>query len=307
MTLPTGEQFELETSTASGDLKATITAVAAGIRTLSINGIDLVPGYGEDQAPPMGAGIVLAPWPNRIRDGRYLFEGSTQQLALSEPGRQNASHGLVRWAAWSLVAHRPDHVTLTYRLMSQTGYPWTLDLHVLHDLSADGLTVTVTATNLADRPAPYALGAHPYLTTGTGPVDAWELTVPAATRLLVDDRMLPTGREDVRDTDLDFRMTRPVRSTSLDTAFTDLSRDADGRAEVVVRDPRFGDATGLWLDERHPWLQLFTGDTLPVHAREALAVEPMTAQADAFRSGQDLLVLAPGDTFSASWGIRSLD
>ena len=60
MTLPTGEQFELETSTASGDLKATITAVAAGIRTLSINGIDLVPPYGEDQTPPMGAGIVLA-------------------------------------------------------------------------------------------------------------------------------------------------------------------------------------------------------------------------------------------------------
>ena len=52
--------------------------------------------------------------------------------------------------------------------MAQSGYPWTVDLHVIYDLSAEGLTVTQTATNLSDRPAPYASGAHPYLSAGSG-------------------------------------------------------------------------------------------------------------------------------------------
>ena len=64
----------------------------------------------------------------------------------------------MRWAAWTLEEHTAPSVSLRYRLMAQSGYPWTLDLHVLYDLSADGLTVTQTATNLAADPAPYAQG-----------------------------------------------------------------------------------------------------------------------------------------------------
>ncbi|NUR08640.1 MAG: aldose 1-epimerase family protein [Nocardioidaceae bacterium] len=306
MVAPSGEQFEIE----GGGYRAVLVECGAGLRVLEHGGRPLVLGYGEDELAASGRGQLLAPWPNRIGDGRYSFGGRDLQLPLSEPARGNASHGLVRWASWTVEEQTPHSVSLVYRLMAQPGYPWTVDLHVLHDLSADGLTVTVTATNLSAEAAPYALGAHPYLTTGRGPVDAWELTLPAATRLLVDDRMLPDGRDDVRDTELDYRMTRPVRSVSLDTAFTDLTRDEEGRVEVVVRDPRSGDGTALWADARHPWLQLFTGDALPVQAREALAVEPMTAPPDAFRSGEDLVVLAPagspGDEHTASWGIRAV-
>ena len=106
------------------------------------------------------------PWPNRIRDGRYSFGGHDLQLGLTDPRTGNASHGLARWAAWSLEEHTGNSVSLVYRLMAQTGYPWTVDLHVLYDLSADGLVVTQTATNLAAEPAPYASGAHPYLCVG---------------------------------------------------------------------------------------------------------------------------------------------
>jgi len=306
MVAPSGEQYEIN----GGGYRAVVVECGAGLRLLEHEGRSLVLGYGEDEAATSGRGQLLVPWPNRIRDGRYSFEGRDLQLPLSEPARSNASHGLVRWASWKVEEQTPHSVSLVYRLMEQTGYPWTVDLHVVYDLSADGLTVTLTATNLSTRRAPYAVGAHPYLTTGTGPVDAWELTLPAATRLVVDDRMIPTGREDVRDTELDFRMTRPVRATSLDTAFTDLSADADGRVEVVLRDPRSGDGTALWMDRQHHWLQLFTGDALPKHARQSLAVEPMTAPANAFRTGEDLTVLSPagspGDELSVSWGIRAL-
>ena len=95
--------------------------------------------------------------------------------------------------------------------------------------------------------------------------------------------------------------------TVLDHAFTDLVRDPDGRARVALRSPA-GTGVGLWADEHFSWLQAYTGDDQPPDtARTALAVEPMTAPPDAFNSGDDLVVLDPGATFSAGWGIRGLD
>ncbi len=306
MVAPSGEQYEIR----GGGYRAVVVECGAGLRLLEYDGRPLVLGYGEDEQATSGRGQLLAPWPNRIQDGAYTFAGRDLQLPLSEVARRNASHGLVRWSSWTLEESTEQSVSLVLRLMHQTGYPWTLDLHVLYDLSADGLTVTFTATNLGADPAPYALGAHPYLVAGDGQVDDWELTLPAATRLLVDDRQIPTGRDDVRDTELDFRVSRPIRATSLDTAFTDLTRDAEGRAEVLLRDPGAGTGVGLWMDAQHGWIQVFTGDELPAHARESLAVEPMTAPANAFRTGEDLHVLAPagsdGDELSVSWGIRAL-
>ncbi len=306
MVAPSGEQYEIS----GGGYRAVVVECGAGLRLLEHDGRPLVLGYDEEEQASSGRGQLLAPWPNRIQDGTYTFEGRELRLPLSEPARGHASHGLVRWVAWTLEELTAHSVSLVYRLMSQPGYPWTLDLHALYDLSADGLTVTFTATNQSAERAPYALGAHPYLTAGTGTVDDWELTLQAETRLLVDDRLIPSGRDDVRDTDLDFRVARPIRSASLDTAFTDLGRDVDGRAEVLLRHPRADTGVGLWMDAHHGWVQLFTGDALPRHARASLAVEPMTAPPDTFRSGEDLVVLAPcgqdGDEHSASWGIRSL-
>ena len=82
--------------------------------------------------------------------------------------------------------------------------------------------------------------------------------------------MIPTGREDVRDTDLDFRMARPIRSTSLDTAFTDLARDADGRVEVLLRDPASDQGVALWMDARHSY-------AAGVHRRRPAGARPRVA------------------------------
>lgn len=301
---PSGDQYSIE----GGGYGAVVSESGAALRSLTFRGRELVDGFAEDEMAYGGRGQLLVPWPNRVRDGQYSFGGRDLQLPLTEPRRHNASHGLARWVAWSVEEHTGHSVSLQYRLMAQTGYPWTLDLHVAYDLSADGLTVTQTATNTADEPAPYASGAHPYLRVGAGPVDGLELTVPAATRLLVDDeRLLPTGREAVDGTPYDFRVARPVRGTALDQPFTDLERDPSGVATTVLRDPASGNGVALWVDHQHPWLQLYTGDDVPATARRSLAVEPMTAPPDALRSGEDLLVLAPDETVSVVWGIRALD
>ncbi len=307
MTAPSGEQFEIVAS----DYRAVVTECGAGLRVLEHEGRAVVDGYAEDEMATGGRGQLLAPWPNRIRDGAYTFGDQDLQLGLNESDRHNAIHGLVRWAAWTAEEHTETSISLGCRLMAQSGYPWTLDLHVVFDLSADGLTVTQTATNLSDRPAPYASGAHPYLTAGEGPVDAWELTLPASLRLLADERKLPVGEEPVDGTPYDFRMARPVRDTVLDDAFGELARAESGTTTVEVRDPASGRGVALWVDRHHRWLMAYSADDQPGAAsRRSLAVEPMTAPPDAFRSGRDLLTLAPagqpGDEVSVSWGIRAL-
>jgi len=302
---PSGEQYEIS----GNGYRAVVTESGGALRLLEHDGRPLVDGFDEREQSSSGRGQLLAPWPNRIADGAYTFGGTRQQLPLSEPGRHNASHGLVRWAAWTLEEHTEHSAALRYRLMAQSGYPWTLDLLVVYDVSADGLTVTQSATNLADGPAPYAHGAHPYLTVGTGPCDGWELTLPAATRTLSDpDRKLPVGREPVDGTEADFRVARPIRNTVLDHAFTDLARDDAGRVTVQLRDPVSGHAVALWADAAHPWLMVYTGDdNAEGTRRRSVAVEPMTAQANAFVTGEDVITLAPGADFSASWGIRIAD
>jgi aldose 1-epimerase len=94
-TLPlTGAQYDI----AAGDYQATITELGAGLRALSLNDRPLIRTYAADELPPAGAGQLLAPWPNRVDHGRYSINGSAYQLDISEPARDNAIHGLTRWA-----------------------------------------------------------------------------------------------------------------------------------------------------------------------------------------------------------------
>ena len=301
MVFPSGAQFEI----AAAGYVAVVTESGGALRSLTHRDRALVHGFAEDEMSGGGRGQLLMPWPNRIRDGRYSFGGRDLQLGLTDPSRGNASHGLARWAAWTLEEHTDTSVSLVYRVMAQTGYPWTLDLHVLYDLSADGLVVTQTATNLSPDPAPYASGAHPYLAVGDA-IEGLELQVPARTRVLVDERQLPTGEEPVSGA-YDFTTPRRIGDMLLDDGFGSLEH-IDGRATVSLVDSEVGRGVALWVDERHRWLQLYTA---PADGpRPALAVEPMTAPADAFNSGTDLVTLAPagtvGDELSASWGIHAL-
>jgi aldose 1-epimerase len=75
---------------------------------------------------------------------------------------------------------------------------------------------------------------------------------------------------------------------------------------VTVAYPHTGRLVTLWADaSAYQWLQVFTGDSLPLASRRTsgIAVEPMTCPPDAFSSGDDLLVLEPGQEFAAPWGI----
>ena len=290
---PSGEQVEL----AYGEQRAVVVGVGGGLRTYSVGGRPVLDGYGDDEICTSSRGQLLAPWPNRIEDGRYEFNGRAHQLALDEPERRNAIHGLVRWSEWSVAEREADRVALAHVLYPQPGYPFSLELRVEYSLSKEGLAVRTEAMNLGPFPAPYGVGSHPYLAVERDVVDDVELRVPAATVLQADERGLPIGRATVADASLDFREPRPIGSVRLDHCFTDLARDDDGLAYV-----RLG-ATTLWVDENYPYLMVFTGDSLPDVERRSLAVEPMTCAPNAFRSGEGLIRLDPGQAHDSSWGI----
>lgn len=298
-TAPTGERIEI----VFGDQRATVDEVGGGLRSYSAAGRKLLDGYRAGEAAASGRGQVLIPWPNRIEDGAYEFDGRPQQLPLTEPERSNAIHGLVRTEPWTVGEREPHRVVVEHVLEPQPGYPFTLSLAVEYALSESGLSVQTTATNTGPDACPFGSGQHPYLTLGTPAVDSLVLSAPGRTVLITDERGIPRGREPVDDTPYDFRRPREIGATTLDHAFTDLVRGTDGRARVELRDPRSRAGLSLWADESYPYLQLFTGDPLPDVSRRSLAVEPMTCPANAFRTGEDLIRLEPGASVTSAWGI----
>jgi aldose 1-epimerase len=303
MTIPlTGAQYTIE----AGAYRATVTELGAGLRELEHDGKPLIVSHDADELPPHGAGQLLAPWPNRVDNGTYSFGGAEYQLALSEPARGNAIHGLSRWLPWARLTHEPGEVTLRCVLLGQQGYPFAVQVDAAYRLDAgSGLHVTVTAASKGSRAAPWGTGQHPYLTVAGSAVDDAKLTLPADQWLPVDDRGIPSGPpQDVAGTEFDFRAPRKVGATQLDHAFTGLRRDAGGLAWVRIE--ANSARTGLWADAGYRWLQVFTGDALePERRRAALAVEPMTCPPNAFASGDDLVVLEPGESATSRWGIRA--
>ncbi len=255
---PSGAQHHL----AFAEQRATVVEVGGGLRWYAVGDRAVLDGYGEEEICRSARGQVLMPWPNRIDDGTYTFDGVEHRLALTEPEYGNAIHGLVRWASWAAVERDEARVVMQHVLHPQPGYPFTLRLHVEYGLGAAGLTVRTTAENAGDRACPFGAGHHPYIAAPTGRVD--DLTLDGES----------------------------IGAQQFDEA---LHLEAPWRLHV--------DDVTVWADEAWPYVQLFSGDPLPDVNRRALAVEPMTCPRNAFRSGEGLIRLEPGETFTGSWGL----
>ncbi|MGY2081008.1 aldose 1-epimerase family protein [Modestobacter sp. SYSU DS0657] len=301
--LPTGQQYLLSCAGA----EATVVEVGGGLRTYRSGGRDVVDGFAEHELAEYGRGHVLAPWPNRLRDGRYTWDGQEQQLPLTEPEVANAIHGLVRFVSWSVVERASDAITLEHLLHPQPGYPFALRLRVGYELSPGGLTVTTTATNEGDTALPYGEGHHPYLAAGPGlRVDDCTVVAPGATRLETDERGIPTGSAPVEGTEYDLRAGRLIGDLRIDHAFTDLERGPGGLAEVRLTGPD-GRGAAVWMDGSYDHVQVFTGDVVPgPRRRGGLAVEPMTCPPNALQSGEGVRRLEPGEATTGRWGIRPI-
>lgn len=286
----------------AGELHAEISERGGALRVFRAAGRDLVTPWPEGGPIPYFSGTLLAPWPNRVAGAAYTFDGERFELPVTEPERGHALHGFVADAEWRLVEASAGDVRLAHTVEPTPGYPFRLELQARYTLTPDGLTTTLTAQNAGDRAAPYGCGPHPWLLAGDGPVDGWELELPADRVLLVDETLAPRELVGVAGTPYDLRVPRAIGATAIDHAFTGLARGGDGLVRVRLRGPA-GGVEVSWDPATLPWVQVCTGTGL---AHRGLAVEPMTCPPDAFNSGVDLVVLDPGGKHEASWTIAPL-
>lgn len=293
---PTGHRFHLHGPRASAE----IAQVGAALRALTVDGVDLVPRYADDVPTPAASGVVLVPWPNRIRGGKYTFQGVDRQLAVSEPALGNASHGLLRFASYTLLETSDQRLVLGADVVPQTGYPFHLRTRVTFTLLDDGLHVAHVIENVGADAAPVALGIHPYLQIGGVPTEDLVIHSTGTTTLVLDERKLPVDEVPV-DEATDLRPGRRLGDVTLDNAYRGLDRDAEGWAHHTLTAPD-GRRVELWQDAGFGWAQVFTTDRYPGHPL-AVAIEPMTAPANAFATGIDLITLETGHDLRREWGV----
>jgi aldose 1-epimerase len=300
----TGLQIEIR----HGLQRAVVVEVGAGLREYELDGRPILDGYSADAMCDGGRGLPLLPWPNRLADGQYTFDGQELRLPIDDVVRRNAMHGLTRSLTWNVAEQATDRVRMALAVYPRAGYPFTLDLSIEYALGPTGLSVTTTARNRGQRALPFGAGQHPYFTVGTELVDLAVLHLPAHSRLELDaERRLPTGTVlpvDGPPAETDFRTPRPIGSVAIDDCFTALDRGDDGLARVCLSDPVTGREVSMWMDSSYRYVQVFSGDTLPpARRRRGLAIEPMTCPPNAFRTGMDLIVLHPEESYTLAWGI----
>lgn len=303
---PMGEHFELTASIGGRSQRVVVTEVAASLRELDVDGVALVQDYPADVQPPWCAGWVLVPWPNRVAGGTWSYDGIAQKLDITEPANGNALHGLLTHTPYEVSAHTTESITLDTGISPQPGYPFELATSVRYQLLEDGVLVTHRLENTGHRSAPVALGAHPFLRLGRVPTEELRLYINADTHLEVDERMNPSGfTTAVAGTSNDFRAGQVVGAVDLDDAWGDVRREDDGGSLHYLEAPD-GSQVQLFMDASFGYVQAFTTTEFATHGGTvtAVAVEPMTAPADAFNSGEGLRWLEPGEVWEASWGIR---
>lgn len=289
-----------------GDQRASVVQRGGALQNYSVAGLEIVDGFADDERPPAFNGAVLAPWPNRIRDGRWSWRGRSHQLPITEPRTGSALHGLVSDVLWQPDSVAPDAVTLGVGIEPTAGYPFPLRLSVTWSLSEDGLNCRLGALNTGTEAAPFGVATHPFFHLPGARVDDLELRLPAGQWLQTDATLLPVALRPAAGTDHDFTEPRSLRGARLDTAFTAVGPDFEGISTAVLS---AGDsAVTIWAEPDFTWWQVYTSDYFEPGSdrlRRSLAVEAMTCGPDAFNSGADLIVLEPGIAWSGAWGVRA--
>lgn len=283
-----------------GSTRALVTPLGAGLHALQVGDRAVMPVDTERSRARWFSGPTLAPWPNRIRDGRWNIAGRDFSKAPND-GLGNALHGLVFDRAFEVVEQHDDRVVLEYLLGADTAYPWAVRVRVSYAVDAGGLTCTFGARNECDERVPFAIGTHPYFAFDDGCM----LTIDAEQGFAVDDRLIPTG--DMLG--LEAWSAAPGEPFSLagftaDDCFTAHRRDDRGLAHTVITYPD-GATTDVWQDAAMGYTVVFVtrdfewGDGTV----NAIAIEPQTAPTNAFNTGTSLIWLEPAAECAVQWGI----
>lgn len=257
---------------------------------------------------PTRSGIpVLFPFPNRIRDGRFTWDGRTYQLPLNDPAQKNAIHGFACRHPWRVVDQGADATSawLTGEFRCSQDAPdsrkmWPADhvIRLTYRLSAGSLRLEAEVHNPDRVPLPFGLGYHPYFRmpfTSTGAAEDCLLTVPARSFWKLEES-LPTGERLPVDAACDLNNPRRFGELNVDTVLTDLPAASGALPERAALQGAPNATLRLFWDAGFRDIVIFT----PPH-RQAFCVEPYTCTTDAINlqtRGVDAgwQVLPPGES-----------
>lgn len=247
-------------------------------------------------------GMVLFPFPNRLKDGKYTFEDHVYQLPINEKSNNNALHGLVAESKFRVKKFEADDHFASLELIHDfdglnSFYPFACRLTIVFTLTTAGMTCKTIVENKDQKNLPFGIGWHPYF-KALDKIDSLELTIPSSLEVETDARMIPTGK--YLETK-NFATPTIIGQTNFDTCYVIDSKGSD-RSVVAIHDPQNSATIEIWMDsepDKYGFVQFY----VPPH-RSYMAVEPMTCEANAFNSLKGLKVLKSGSTYELSFGVN---
>ena len=259
---------------------ALISPVGGSLMHLELAGKKVISAENLENPDGIFFGKTMAPWPNRLKDGRYEHQGKSYQFEnLDALG--NLNHGLIGRRELELRSHEESAVVLGYRFGADPGYPFEVDFEIAIEISEFDLAVTMTAQNLGAGAAPFACGQHPYF---LAPGD-FEVQGDFSHMVHTDERMLPSSISEIEGFS--------YQTGHLDGCFfgarVALLKTSEFELEVEL-----GENMDYFMLYRPP---LEVGDSL-------LAIEPMSAMANVFQEDIESVLLAPEETKHYSYRIR---
>jgi len=271
---------------------------------------DIVYGYGSEKDYDGGMGDVLSPFPGRVENSEYYFNGNHYKLSGFNVNSGNALHVFVREQNWKVEVTDKNKITASFNISSKKfskhGYPFDLELTIIYSLSNNGLTVSTKVKNIGPETAPFGIGYHPYFKVAAK-VDDMVWIVPAKKIVEFDEKLKPTGRLlVVSKTEFDFRIPKEIGSLEIDNCFTDLIRDKKGIFTSTLSNKSGSEVIKVWQDKKYPYFQTYSADTIAKkNFRQAMALEPQTCCGYAVNvPNLGLIKLKPKEEFNGCWGIQ---
>ncbi|MDE2392592.1 MAG: hypothetical protein KGM03_02640 [Cytophagales bacterium] len=276
----------------TGDCLVLDTQTGASLIELHLSGISLIDLPGSSTQPlasnPYHPSALLTPWVNRVRNGNYSFKGKNYQLPINEPALGNAIHGLLARAPFTLIQQSDSSVTLEHAYKGEEpNYPFPFTFRFCYTLTDEGaLEITFEAQNTGTNPMPFACGWHPYFSFPN--TTAADLTIKfhPISRFLSDSQMIPLKEENLQgQTEFIFsqeKVDHVFRLVPLEKHLTEFIDHKHNRSLILEQS-----------SVQFPFLVVFQPE-----GYNSVAIEPMTANTDAFNTGDGLIELAPQEVFS---------
>lgn len=237
-------------------------------------------------------GSLLFPFPNRLVDGKYKFEGSNYEFPINDFGRPNALHGLIHNKPFHLIFKGEDYLHYEFKYDGRnSSYPFPYIMEVVYLIRANELEIKAEVLNTGEHAMPCGFGWHPYFNLQLAGGRS-KLKLPKVTKIDVDMNLVPAGTEANYK---EFREFTPVQGHSLDNCFR-LDK-IDERNSIFLTYP--GLATlEVWQDHNFPFVQIFKPD------ERSMAIEPMTCGINALNTKEGLKVLSPQESWAFKMGLK---